>query len=68
MHKLFIGIVAAIAVTAAAASAEFGGARQPVAFYTGHSHEGEQTNGAPEHSGGLDRYGCHNASVPYHCH
>ena len=37
-------------------------------FYDGHSHNGEETIGAPQHSGGTDRYGCHNASVPYHCH
>ena len=43
-------------------------------FYSGHTHTmtGSQhitgTEGAPSHSGGLDRSGCHNASVPYHCH
>ena len=37
-------------------------------FYTGHSHDVEETTGAPQHSGGTDRYGCHNRSVPYHCH
>lgn len=42
--------------------------REPVEFYSGHSHEDGATIGAPEHSGGLDRNGCHNASVPYHCH
>ncbi len=43
--------------------------RTPVEFYPGHTHD---ANGlaidAPEHSGGTDRNGCHNASVPYHCH
>lgn len=42
--------------------------RIPVEFFTGHSHEGGGTQGAPEHSGGTDRNGCHNGSVPYHCH
>ena len=37
-------------------------------FHAGHSHDGSQTTGAPQHSGGTDKYGCHNASVPYHCH
>jgi len=37
-------------------------------FYDGHIHNGEETIRAPQHSGGTDRYGCHNASVPYHCH
>ena len=39
-----------------------------VLFYDGHKHLGEEVVGAPSHSGGTDRYGCHNASVPYHCH
>jgi len=42
--------------------------RKPVEFFKGHSHVGGRTVEAPEHSGGLDRNGCHNASVPYHCH
>lgn len=43
--------------------------RTPVEFYKGHSHPVDGlTNGAPEHSGGTDKYGCHNGSVPYHCH
>lgn len=41
----------------------------PVEFYTGHSHgEDGTTIAAPQHSGGTDRFGCHNGSVPYHCH
>jgi hypothetical protein len=39
-----------------------------ISFYPGHTHKGESTNGAPGHSGRTDRYGCHNKSVPYHCH
>jgi len=37
-------------------------------FASGHSHDGVDTISGPSHSGGTDRYGCHNASVPYHCH
>ncbi len=37
-------------------------------FFDGHTHDDDRTVGAPSHSGGLDRYGCHNKSVPYHCH
>lgn len=43
--------------------------RTPVEFYSGHSHDANGTAiDAPQHSGGLDRKGCHNKSVPYHCH
>lgn len=44
------------------------GEKEPVVFYSGHTHLHGETQGAPSHSGGLDRNGCHNASVPYHCH
>lgn len=37
-------------------------------FFSGHTHQGDETIGAPSHSGRTDRYGCHNRSVPYHCH
>ena len=39
-----------------------------VEFHPSHTHENGITHGAPQHSGGTDKYGCHNASVPYHCH
>mgnify|MGYP001045132879 CR=1 FL=1 len=43
--------------------------RAPVEFYNGHTHTvNGHTDGAPQHSGGTDRWGCHNRSVPYHCH
>jgi len=43
--------------------------RVAVEFYSGHTHtERGITIGTPEHGGGTDRYGCHNGSVPYHCH
>lgn len=38
------------------------------AFHPGHTHDLDGTHGAPGHSGGTDKYGCHNRSVPYHCH
>lgn len=43
--------------------------RVPVEFFLGHTHgEDGNTIGAPQHSGGTNSAGCHNASVPYHCH
>ncbi len=42
--------------------------RVPVEFFKGHTHIDGSTSGAPSHSGGTNSYGCHNASVPYHCH
>ena len=38
-------------------------------FYPDHTHsiEGGTIDG-PQHSGGTDIYGCHNGSIPYHCH
>jgi len=37
-------------------------------FYPNHTHSVGETFNAPQHSGGTDKWGCHNASVPYHCH
>lgn len=45
-----------------------GNGRIPVVFYNGHTHLDGKTHGAPEHSGGTNKRGCHNGSVPYHCH
>lgn len=42
--------------------------RVAVEFYKGHWHDEHGTHGAPGHSGGTDAFGCHNGSVPYHCH
>jgi hypothetical protein len=43
--------------------------RAPVVFYTGHTHDANGSAiGAPSHSGGTNSAGCHNKSVPYHCH
>jgi hypothetical protein len=53
---------------ASGAWAIFGSGRTAVSYFDGHTHDGSKTDGAPAHSGGLDRQGCHNGSVPYHCH
>lgn len=42
--------------------------RVPVEYYKGHTHNHDVTSGAPQHSGGTNSRGCHNGSVPYHCH
>jgi hypothetical protein len=70
MHKvqIAIGSLMLIALISGISWAGFG-QREPVKFYVGHTHgEDGSTIGAPHHSGGTDRNGCHNASVPYHCH
>ena len=68
--KTFFALVIMIVVAAGgAAYAGYFEFKTPVAFYKGHSHdEMGNTIGAPQHSGGTDSNGCHNASVPYHCH
>jgi hypothetical protein len=65
--KLIVGSVV-LAFAASLAYATFEGRKEAVDFYNGHTHVDGKTVGAPDHSGGTDRYGCHNASVPYHCH
>lgn len=66
-RKLIVVGLVGVALTSVAYA--FIGEKQAVEFFVGHTHD---ANGhavdAPEHSGGLDRKGCHNASVPYHCH
>ena len=37
-------------------------------YKPGHTHDAGGTQGALSHSGGTDAAGCHNGSVPYHCH
>lgn len=61
-------VVLSIAVGTAYALGKNPRATEIVTFNAGHTHNGDVTHGAPEHSGGTDKYGCHNASVPYHCH
>jgi hypothetical protein len=65
--KVLVIATVTIASLAGVASASMS-LKTPVEFYKGHTHEGDVTIDAPQHSGGTDRYGCHNASVPYHCH
>ena len=70
-RKLFL-FAAALSILVGGAAYSVSGylwMEEPVEFYKGHTHgiDGEAI-GAPEHSGGTDRFGCHNASVPYHCH
>ncbi len=70
MKKKLIAACAVLAVCVSAGVAyAFTSSRVPTEFYTGHTHDknGHAVN-APEHSGGLDKNGCHNGSVPYHCH
>ena len=66
--KLAIAVGIAAALGIGIAHASFDSARTPVEFYKGHTHHGDETIGAPQHSGGTNSMGCHNASVPYHCH
>ena len=67
--KKLIGAVLVAVASVGVAYAFTGDSRIPVPFFDGHTHdEHGHTHDAPEHSGGLDRAGCHNGSVPYHCH
>ena len=70
LKKFIIAFVIAMVVGAGSAYALFDWSHQktPVEFYKGHTHMGDETVGAPAHSGGTNAMGCHNASVPYHCH
>jgi hypothetical protein len=64
------GLVVALAILGIAgiAAAATINPRTPVQYYQGHTHDELGTHGAPSHSGGTDAFGCHNGSVPYHCH
>ncbi len=66
--KIVIGAFLLSSLAAGAAYAAYGNPRHAVEFYKGHTHLDGITTGAPQHSGGTDKFGCHNASVPYHCH
>lgn len=66
--KIVAAVVLASSIGAGIVYANGGTARIPVEFFHGHTHDADGTHGAPSHSGGLDRNGCHNGSVPYHCH
>lgn len=63
----FLGI-SVILLAVSVAYAALSNTKEPVEFYKGHTHANGETTGAPSHSGGTDAYGCHNRSVPYHCH
>lgn len=69
MNKILIAGVALGICIAGTAYAGLIPERDPVEFFKGHTHgpNGEAI-GAPEHSGGTNSAGCHNGSVPYHCH
>jgi hypothetical protein len=67
--RVIVGVAAILATsTAIAFTAVNPRAGEIVEFYVGHTHGEAGTIGAPAHSGGTDAFGCHNASVPYHCH
>ncbi len=66
--KAVLAIIAVATVGIGAVNADGFNPRKAVAFYSGHTHDETGTSGAPSHGGGLDSYGCHNKSVPYHCH
>lgn len=66
--KIAVALVAVGVIVGGVTYANGYNPRQSVEFYTGHTHDADGTHGAPGHSGGTDRYGCHNGSVPYHCH
>lgn len=69
MKKYLIAAMFVIpAIAYGAAQAGFIDGRTPVEFFAGHTHENGDTAGAPAHSGGTNSMGCHNGSVPYHCH
>ena len=68
MKKALMIAAGLTVLLASGAWAYMGLEREPVVFYSGHTHDSGETQGAPAHSGGTDRNGCHNASVPYHCH
>ena len=68
MRKSFLIALGVTVLLAGAASAYIVGEREPVVFYAGPTRMNDEIQGAPSHSGGLDRNGCHNGSVPYHCH
>lgn len=70
-HPIFLGAVLCAAAISAGAVYAMGMLKNPrtsTTFYEGHTHHMGETQGAPGHSGGTDAYGCHNGSVPYHCH
>ena len=72
MKRKTIIFAAVLSVLAGGAAYSLGGylwMTEPVEFYAGHTHGSDgKAIDAPEHSGGTTAAGCHNASVPFHCH
>jgi hypothetical protein len=66
--SIFVSLALVAIVGVAYALGDNPRAHEVTNFATGHTHQGGVTEGAIHHSGGTDKYGCHNASVPYHCH
>ncbi len=67
--KIIAVALSALAIAGVSVAYANNVARTPVAFFGGHWHdEHGQAHDAPAHSGGTDAMGCHNGSVPYHCH
>ena len=68
-RRALLAVATLLALSAGAALAGLMMPRVPIEFYKGHTHtEDGETIGGPQHSGGTDAKGCHNGSVPYHCH
>tara|TARA_R110000824_G_C14993836_1_gene655495 strand:+ start:468 stop:683 length:216 start_codon:yes stop_codon:yes gene_type:complete len=68
-RKLMANVVLLGELVARAVYASFFGSHMSPAFYVGHTHGADgEAIGAPSHSGGTNAAGCHNKSVPYHCH
>lgn len=68
IKKVALFAIATVIFAGSAAYAALNDVREPVVFFSGHTHDHGETIGAPSHSGGTDKFGCHNGSVPYHCH
>lgn len=74
MNNKLISTITAVAICCAGAAYAYIAispnprAHEITSFSVDHTHEANDTIGAPQHSGGTDQYGCHNGSVPYHCH
>lgn len=69
IFAVIIALMGLISAGTAYAVLDWSHQKTPVSFYEGHYHnENGDTIGAPAHSGGTDKKGCHNRSVPYHCH
>ena len=69
--KLPIFVSLAVISSAVSVAYALGGnprAEEITNFNPGHTHESVISHGTPQHSGGTDRFGCHNGSIPYHCH